>query len=385
MDPVKNDVFAKGNLERIGIDGRVKYTIIRNGEEIKNSYDKALPNHVVAVQEVLGILTSDEYGVIDSIDEIEAIGHRVVHGGEKFNKSVLLTEEVVAGIEEVVPLAPLHNPANLEGIRACKEAMPSIPQIAVFDTAFHQTMPASAYTYAIPTEYYEKYSVRRYGFHGTSHKYVSSKAAEYLGEDIENLNIITCHLGNGASIAAVKGGKSVDTSMGMTPLAGLPMGTRSGDIDPAIFKYLIDQTGALTVDDIDRILNKESGFLGVSGVSSDMRDVEIAAAEGNERADLALEVFYTGIKRYIGSYTATMGGADAIVFTAGIGENSAETREEVLEGLEGLGIILDKERNNNVGDIGIISTDDSKVKVLVVATDEEYVIARDTLEIVNAL
>lgn len=384
LDPSTGEVFAKGLCDRIGLStGKVNYKTDNNGEKVNLKIDKELPNHFVAINVVLEMLTSEEHGVIESMDEIEAVGHRVVHGGEHFSSSVLITEEVKDAIRDVVPLAPLHNPPNLLGIEACELAMPNTPMVAVFDTAFHQTMPASSYMYALPLHYYEQYSIRRYGFHGTSHAYVSEKAAEHLNRPYDELKIITCHLGNGGSITAVENGKSIDTSMGMTPLAGIPMGTRSGDIDPAIIKYLMDENDALSAADIDKVLNKQSGMLAISGISSDMRDIEDAAAEGHERSQLAIEMYVKGVKKFIGSYMAEMNGADVIVFTAGIGENSALFRELILSDMEGLGIILDKERNNNAGDVDVISSDDSNIVAMAISTDEEYYIANETSRVLS--
>lgn len=375
-------VLAKGNVERIGMaNSLLKHT----------HYDKdpvVIPgdfnDHIDAVKIVIDSLLDKEYGVIESMNEIVAVGHRVVHGGEQFSTSVVIDDEVMKAIEANIELAPLHNPANIMGIDACRNIMPNTLMVAVFDTAFHQTMPQKAFMYAIPYSAYKDMGVRRYGFHGTSHKYVALKAAEMLGKPINSLNIITCHLGNGSSIAAIKQGKSVDTSMGFTPLEGLPMGTRSGSIDPAILSFLMEKQD-ISCDDVNSILNKDSGMLGLSGVSSDFRDLHKAANEGNERAQLALDVFNYGVKKYIGSYATAMGGVDCIVFTAGIGENTPETRKGSCSGLEFLGIEIDEERNNYVlGKLdreGEISTDDSSVKVLVIPTNEELMIARETLEL----
>ena len=341
-----------------------------------------MPTHAEAIQAVLDALTNGEHGVIKSMSEIEAVGHRVVHGGEKFASSVLITDEVLAAIEECVPLAPLHNPANITGIKACQSVMPGVPMVAVFDTAFHQTMPAHSYIYALPYEYYENDKVRRYGFHGTSHKYVSGRAAAMLGKPIEELKIITCHLGNGSSVTAVDGGKSVDTSMGFTPLAGLPMGTRSGDLDAGILEFLMNKY-SLDIKEMLNILNKKSGVLGISGVSSDFRDLDDAASKGNQRAALAVEAFNYSVKKLIGSYAAAMGGVDAIVFTAGVGENSASNRMAIASGLEFMGVKMDAEANNVRGKETVISAPDSKVKVLLIPTNEELMIARDTAAIVG--
>ena len=331
---------------------------------------------------MLDALVDAENGVIGSMKEIDAVGHRVVHGGEAFNKSVLITDEVMKAIEDCIPLAPLHNPANLTGIRACQKVMPGVPMVAVFDTAFHQTMPAKAYMYALPYEYYENDKVRRYGFHGTSHKYVAGRAAAMLGKKPEELKLISCHLGNGSSVTAVDGGKSVDTSMGFTPLAGLPMGTRAGDLDAGILQYVMNKYG-LSIDEMLNVLNKKSGVEGLSGVSSDFRDLENAAAEGNEKASLSREKFAYEVKKYVGAYAAAMGGVDAIIFTAGVGENDKAIRAMVCKGLEYMGVKLDDEANSVRGKETVISTADSKVKVLLIPTNEELMIAMDTASIVK--
>ncbi|MBP9027659.1 MAG: acetate kinase [Aminivibrio sp.] len=378
FDMTDESVLAKGLVERIGIEGaRIKHTKTGMDSVIRNT---EIPNHKVAFKVVVEALLDGDHGVLKSLDELSAVGHRVVHAGEKYAGSVMITQDVIDALEECVPLAPLHNPANLMGIYAVTEALPNIPQVGVFDTAFHQTMPGYAYMYGVPYHYYEKYKVRRYGFHGTSHFYVSRKAAEILGKPVESLNIVTCHMGNGSSIAAVKGGKSMDTSMGFSPLPGVIMGTRSGDVDPLLVSFLSEQEG---IDNkaMSHVLNKESGLLGISGVSSDLRDIEEAADAGNPRARLAEEMLYYGVKKYIGSYAAAMGGIDVLVFTAGIGENSARAREGICSGLEFMGVKLDLEKNQIRGKERIISTDDSRVKVLVVPTDEELVIARDTKKI----
>lgn len=372
-------VYAKGLCERIGIDG--SRIIYKNDRDDNTTHDTPMPTHSEALHAVLASLQDEKIGVVKDLNEIEAVGHRVVHGGEKFNKSVLINKEVLTAIEDCIPLAPLHNPANLLGIKACIEIMPSVPQVAVFDTAFHQTMPKAAYMYAVPYKYYEQYGVRRYGFHGTSHQFVSEQAAEYLKKPLKELKIVTCHLGNGSSLAAVKNGVCVDTSMGMTPLAGVPMGTRSGDIDPAIIKYLMDSDNSLTIKNVDRILNKESGMLGVSGVGSDFRDLAQAESEGNERATLALNMFSYDVRKYIGSYAFAMGGLDCIVFTAGVGEHDAEVRERVCLGLEKFGIQIDSNKNANVHGFAEISLPTSKVKILVVPTNEELKIAQDTAKL----
>lgn len=372
-------VYAKGLCERIGIDG--SRIIYKNDRDDNTTHDTPMPTHSEALHAVLAALQDEKIGVVKDLNEIEAVGHRVVHGGEKFNKSVLINKEVLTAIEDCIPLAPLHNPANLLGIKACIEIMPSVPQVAVFDTAFHQTMPKAAYMYAVPYKYYEQYGVRRYGFHGTSHQFVSEQAAEYLKKPLKELKIVTCHLGNGSSLAAVKNGVCVDTSMGMTPLAGVPMGTRSGDIDPAIIKYLMDSDNSLTIKNVDRILNKESGMLGVSGVGSDFRDLAQAESEGNERATLALNMFSYDVRKYIGSYAFAMGGLDCIVFTAGVGEHDAEVRERVCLGLEKFSIQIDSNKNANVHGFAEISLPTSKVKILVVPTNEELKIAQDTAKL----
>lgn len=371
--------IAQGLVERIGIEGG-KLTQKVNGE--KRVTQKELKDHLEAVGMMIQALTDKEYGVISSMEEIGAVGHRVLHGGEKFTESVVINETVMEAIKENIPLGPLHNPANLMGIKACQEVMPGTPMVAVFDTAFHQTMPPKAFLYGVPLDYYKRLHVRRYGFHGTSHRYVSKRAAEILGRPLEELRIVTCHLGNGSSMAAVQYGKCVDTSMGMTPLEGVLMGTRSGNVDPAVLQFIMNHEN-LDINQMLDILNKKSGFLGISGISSDMRDVEEAAAKGDKYAQIAIDMLYQGIKKYIAAYAAVMGGVDAVVFTAGIGENGYELREGVLEGMEFLGIKFDKEKNRVRGKEVEISTPDSKVRVLVVPTNEEIVIARDTLELVG--
>ena len=380
IDSETEQVLAKGICERIKLDGSLTHQA--TGKE-KIQIEAPMPDHSAAVKLVLQYLLDEKLGAIKNLDEIAAVGHRVVHGGEKFSSAVLINDEVLAAIEECCDLAPLHNPANLIGIRACQELMPGVPQVAVFDTAFHQTMPDYAYTYGIPYEYYEKYKVRRYGFHGTSHKYVAYKAAEYLEEPIERLKLITCHLGNGSSIAAVDQGKVVDTSMGMTPLAGLMMGTRCGDLDPSVVNYL-KYTLNITGHELDEILNKKSGLLGISGVSSDKRDVEEAAAAGNKRAQLASDMLNYQIKKTIGSYIAAMGGVDAIVFTGGIGEHDAAARAKICHHMGWLGIRIDTDKNKHIqGDVCEITAWGAKVRTLVIATDEELMIARDTKEVVE--
>ncbi len=374
------DVLAKGLCERIGIDGRLVYQPAGGEKEITEA---AMPSHKQAIQMVLDALMNEKTGVIKSLDEVGAVGHRVVHGGEKFASSVVLTEEVLKAIEECNDLAPLHNPANLIGISACKELMPTTPMVGVFDTAFHQTMPKEAYLYGLPYEYYEKYKVRRYGFHGTSHSYVSKRAAEFLGMDYENMKTIVCHLGNGSSLSAVKNGKCVDTSMGLTPLEGLVMGTRSGDIDPAIMEYIAKKEN-LDIAGVMNVLNKKSGVFGLSNnLSSDFRDLENAQEEGNEYAATARNVFVYRVAKYIGSYVAAMNGVDAIVFTAGVGENDGLVRKAVCEYLGYLGIKIDDEANGKRGKELVLSTPDSKVKVLLIPTNEELAIARETLALVK--
>ncbi|MCI8437097.1 MAG: acetate kinase [Lawsonibacter sp.] len=375
LNPETQQVLAKGLCERIGIDG--KFTYKPEGKEPIKEADVAMPTHNEAIKAVLDALVDAKNGVIGSMKEIDAVGHRVVHGGEKFARSVLITDEVMAAIEECNPLAPLHNPANIIGIRACQALMPGTPMVAVFDTAFHQTMPAAAYMYALPYEYYEKDKVRRYGFHGTSHKYVTQRAAAMLGKPIEELKLISCHLGNGSSITAVDGGKSVDTSMGFTPLAGLPMGTRCGDIDAGILQYLMNQYG-MGIDEMLNILNKKSGVEGLSCVSSDFRDLESAAGKGDEKAALAQKKFAYEVKKYVGAYAAAMGGVDAVIFTAGVGENDKAIRSMVCEGLEYMGVKLDAAANDVRGEEKVISAADSKVKVLLIPTNEELMIAIDT-------
>ncbi len=375
LNPETQQVLAKGLCERIGIDG--KFTYKPEGKQAVKEADVAMPTHNEAIKAVLDALVDPQNGVIGSMKEIDAVGHRVVHGGEKFAKSVLINDEVMAAIEECNPLAPLHNPANIIGVKACQALMPGTPMVAVFDTAFHQTMPAVAYTYALPYEYYEKDKVRRYGFHGTSHKYVTQRAAAMLGRPIEELKLISCHLGNGSSVTAVDGGKSVDTSMGFTPLAGLPMGTRTGDIDAGILEYLMGKYN-IDIKEMLNIMNKKSGVLGVSGVSSDFRDLEAAGKEGNTRAALAVEVFEYGVKKLIGSYAAAMGGVDAVIFTAGVGENGGGNRASIVSGLEFMGIKIDAEKNKIRGEEIDISAEGAAVRTLVIPTNEELMIAIDT-------
>ena len=371
--------LAKGLVERIGIDGS-KLTQTVNGQ--KRSIEVPMHDHVEACRYMIQELTSEQHGVVKRMDEIGAVGHRVVHGGESFTTSAVIDDAVIAAIEENIRFSPLHNPANLMGIRAMQEIMPETPMVAVFDTSFHQSMPRKAYLYGIPMDYYRRLRVRRYGFHGTSHMYVSQRAAQMLGKKPEELRIITCHLGNGSSIAAVAYGKSVDTSMGLTPLEGVLMGTRSGNVDPAVLQFIMNDE-QIGIDEMLDILNKQSGFLGISGVSSDMRDVEAAAAAGNEDAEAALEMQSYGVRKYIGAYAAAMGGVDAIVFTAGIGENGPALREKVMRDMEFMGAKLDPAKNNIRGKEADVSADDSKVRVLVIPTDEEIVIARDTQTLVD--
>ncbi|NLC44500.1 MAG: acetate kinase [Clostridiales bacterium] len=375
-------VLAKGNAERIGIpDSFLRHT--PTGKD-KVELEVKFNDHVDAIKMVIDALIHPEYGVIKDMSEISAVGHRVVHGGEEFSESVVIDKEVMDAIKKNAELAPLHNPANIMGIEACQNIMPNIPMTAVFDTAFHQTMPKKAFLYAVPYQTYEKYGIRRYGFHGTSHKYVALRAAKMLNKPIESLKIITCHLGNGSSITAIKNGKSVDTSMGFTPLEGLPMGTRSGNIDPAIISYMMEKAN-LSSEDVNETLNKRSGVLGISGISSDFRDLTSAAEEGNERARMALDVFNYQVEKFIGSYAAAMSGVDCIVFTAGVGENTPIIREDVCLSLEYMGIKFDKERNSNIPSKvkeGPITTDDSKISVMVIPTNEELMIARETMELI---
>lgn len=380
IDSESEFVLAKGLCERIGIDGRLVYQKTGLDKEITET---DMPTHKQAIQLVIEALINDKTGAIKSLEEIDAVGHRVVHGGEKFASSVVLTDEVLKTIEECNDLAPLHNPANLIGINACKELMPNVPMVGVFDTAFHQTMPRKAYLYGLPYEYYEKYAVRRYGFHGTSHSFVSKRAVEYFGLDPENSKVIVCHLGNGASVSAVKNGKVVDTSMGMTPMEGLVMGTRCGDIDPTIVEFLAHKLD-ITLEDVMTILNKKSGVYGLSGgISSDFRDLDKATNEGNEKAALAVKVFSYRTAKYIGAYVAAMDGVDAIVFTAGLGENDAVVRQQIVDRFGYLGITLDQEANKSRGKECTISTPDSKVKVAVIPTNEELAIARETVALVK--
>ena len=384
IDMEGEQLLAKGLCERIGIDGHLKHTPLVGGKPVFNE-DLPLPTHSEAIAAVIDKLTSAEYGVVSSMHEIDAVGHRVVHGGEKFASSVFITDEVMKALEDCTPFAPLHNPANITGINACIDVMgKDVPQVGVFDTAFHQTMPAKAYMYALPYDYYTKDGVRRYGFHGTSHRYVSQRCAELMGKPIEELKLISCHMGNGSSICAIMNGKSVDTSMGFTPLVGLPMGTRVGDVDPGAMQFIMNKYG-LDIDAMLNILNKKSGVLGISGVSSDFRDLENAAEEGNERARLALDMFDYSVAKVVGSYVAAMNGVDAIIFTAGVGENAPTTRAGIAKYLGYLGCEIDPEANGRRGSDNLISTADSKVQLWVIPTNEELVIARDTRDIVSTL
>lgn len=379
IDMENESTLAKGLVERIGIEGS---KLTQKVGDDKYIIEKPMKSHVEACSYMLSALTDETHGVVRSMDEIGAVGHRVLHGGEKFTASVVVNDAVIEAIKENIPLGPLHNPANLMGIMACQEVMPSTPMVAVFDTAFHQTMPPEAYLYGVPLEYYKRLHVRRYGFHGTSHRYVSARAAEFLGKKAEDLRIITCHLGNGSSLCAVNRGKCIDTSMGITPLEGVIMGTRSGSMDPAVLQFIMNNDG-IGIDEMLTILNKKSGLLGISGISSDMRDVDAAAEEGNQNAQIAQAMLDRGIKKYIGAYASIMGGVDVIVFTAGIGENGIELRERVMENMGFLGAKIDKEKNNVKGKEVDISAPDSKVKILVIPTNEELVIARDTLALVT--
>ena len=381
IDMENESVIAKGICEEIGGKSRFKHKV-PGKEDYKATPD--MPNHAVALKLVLDTLVSKEYGVISSVSEISAVGHRVLHGGAKLSGSVLVTDEVKAIIEECCDLGPLHNPANLKGIVECEKIMP-VPQVAVFDTSFHQTMPASSYMYAIPYEYYEKYHIRRYGFHGTSHRYVTQRAIAMLGKPADQCNIVTCHLGNGASFAAVKGGKCYDTSMGVTPAEGIMMGTRAGSIDPAIIPYLMRKGELTTADDVDKFLNKRSGMLGVTQITSDNQEIGNLAADGNERCQLTVDMYKHQLAKYVGSYITCMGGTDAIVFTGGIGENAGEYRTAVCEKLAFMGVKIDEAKNKIRGEEVEISTPDSTIKVYVIPTNEELMIARDTLEIVNGL
>ena len=380
FDMTTKEVLAQGGIEKIGLVGSFLKLTLPNGE--KKILEKDIPEHTAGIEFILNTLVSPEYGAIKSLDEINAVGHRMVHGGERFSESVLLNKEVLDAFIACNDLAPLHNPANLKGVNAVSAILPNVPQVGVFDTAFHQTMPDYAYMYAIPYELYEKYGVRRYGFHGTSHRYVSQRVCEFLGVDPKGKKIITCHIGNGGSISAIKDGKCIDTSMGLTPLEGLVMGTRSGDIDAGAVTFIKEKEG-LNATGISNLLNKKSGVLGVSGVSSDMRELEAAVAAGNPKAILAEKMYFYRIKKYIGAYAAALGGVDIILFTGGVGENQANCRSEVCEGLEFMGVKIDLEKNKVRGEEAIISADDSKVTVAVIPTDEELMIASDTLAILN--
>lgn len=376
-----NTVIAQGGIEKIGLKGSFLKFPLTNGDKVV--LEGEILEHQSGIEYILGVLTSEKYGCIKSLKEIDAVGHRVVHGGEKFNSSVPINDEIIKEMEACIELAPLHNPPNLAGIYAVKELMGDIPQVGVFDTAFHQTMPAKAYMYGLPYSLYEKYAIRRYGFHGTSHRYVSHRCCEILGVPYEKQRIISCHLGNGGSIAAIKDGGSVDTSMGMTPVEGLLMGTRAGDLDAGVISFIMEKEN-IGPQTINTLVNKHSGLLGLSGVSSDMREVQSAMRAGNERSKLAFDVFEYRIKKYIGSYAAALGGVDILVFTGGIGENHAITREIVCTDMEFMGIELDKDKNNQaIGEEGIISTENSKVTVMVVPTDEEFMIASDTMDIIQ--
>ncbi len=381
-DMTTKEVMAQGGIEKLGLpDSFLKFTLADGSKKI---IEKNMPEHTVGVELILEVLTNAEYGCIKSLEEIDAVGHRLVHGGEKFNTSVVITPEVIKQMEACTELAPLHNPANLKGVAAITKILPNVPQVGVFDTAFHQTMPAHAYMYALPYEYYEKYGVRRYGFHGTSHRYVSRRACEFLGLDYENTKVITAHIGGGGSITAVKNGKSIDTSMGLTPVEGLMMGTRCGDVDLGAITFLMEKEG-LDAAGVNAVINKKSGVMGVSGVSSDMRDIEAAIAAGNERAKLALDMFEYRLLKYIGAYTAALNGVDVLVFTGGIGENQMQTRDYICRGLEYLGVKYNAELNGKTrGEEIEISTPDSKVRVVVIPTDEELTIASDTVALVNA-
>lgn len=381
LDMDGENLLAKGLVERIGMDGSViTHTKIGSDDKWKN--EVPMPTHKEAIEQVLNAIVDPEHGVLHDMSELGAVGHRVVHGGERYANSVLIDEEVLTHLDELSELAPLHNPANILGIRACQKLMPNTPMVAVFDTAFHQTMPAESYIYALPYEYYEKYGVRRYGFHGTSHKYVADRASKIMNVSLDDMKIITCHLGNGASVSAIKRGKCIDTSMGFTPLEGLVMGTRCGDIDPSITTYISEKEN-LSAEQMNEIMNKKSGVLGISGISSDFRDIEAAAEEGNERAQLALKVFAHKVRAYIGAFIAEMNGLDALVFTAGVGENDISMRDIICNDLGNLGIKLDLVKNKIRGKEAIISRDDSPVTIMLIPTNEELMIARDTVEIVE--
>jgi acetate kinase len=381
FDMESKTILGQGGVEKLGMQGSFLKHTRPDGQKV--TLEGEILTHSIAVEYILGVLLSEKHGAIKALDEIDAVGHRLVHGGETFNKSVLINDEVISKIEECIEIAPLHNPPNLAGINAIRELLPNVPQVGVFDTAFHQTMPSYAYMYGIPYSLYKKYGIRRYGFHGTSHRYVSKRACELLGLDVNNSKLITCHIGNGGSITAIKNGESVDTSMGFTPVEGLLMGTRCGDIDLGVVTFLMDKE-MLGTDSASTLFNKHSGLLGISGVSSDMRDVNQAVKDGNDHAKLALDMYHYRIKKYIGAYMAALGGADAIVFTGGVGENGDNSRLQSCAGLEFLGIKIDPEVNATVhGEEHIISTPDSAVKVIVVPTDEEFMIASDTMAIVE--
>lgn len=381
FDMTTKTILGQGGVEKLGMRGSFLRHTRADGDRV--TLEGEILTHQSAIEYILGVLISQKHGAIRSLEEIDAVGHRLVHGGEKFNSSVLIDDEVISKIEECIEIAPLHNPPNLAGINAIKELLPNIPQVGVFDTAFHQTMEPHAYMYAIPYSLYTKYGIRRYGFHGTSHRYVSKRACEFLGLEYEKAKLITCHIGNGASITAIKEGKSIDTSMGFTPVEGLMMGTRSGDIDAGVVTFLMDKE-VLGTESASTLFNKHSGVLGISGVSSDMRDLDKAIAEGNDHAKLALKMYQYRIKKYIGSYLAVLGGADAIIFTGGVGENQSATREAVCSDMEWLGISIDSATNANThGNEAIVSTPDSKIKIIVIPTDEELMIATDTMQIIT--
>lgn len=381
FDMTTKEILAQGGIEKIGLKGSFLKLTLPNGEKV--ILNKDIPEHTVGVEFIFQTLTSEQYGALKSLKELDAVGHRIVHGGERFSESVILNKEALDAITACNDLAPLHNPANLKGVSAVSALLPGLPQVGVFDTAFHQTMPDYAYMYAIPYELYEKYGIRRYGFHGTSHRYVSKRVCEFLGIQPEGTRIITCHVGNGGSVSAIKDGKCIDTSMGLTPLEGLMMGTRSGDIDAGAVTFIMEKEG-LNATGVSNLLNKKSGLLGVSGVSSDMREIQAAVDAGNEKANLAQTMYYYRIKKYIGTYAAALGGVDVIVFTGGVGENKDDSRERACEGLEFMGVKLDKELNKTIhGEEAVISTPDSKVKVVVIPTDEELMIATDTMTLLQ--
>jgi acetate kinase len=380
IDMSDESVKAIGLVERIGIEGSQLKHEVPGKEKMVKEVD--MEDHKVALKHVLDAITDEDYGCIDSLDAIDAVGHRVVHAGERYAESVVINDDVIDALEECIELAPLHNPPNIMGIKAIQELLPGVENVGVFDTAFHQSIPEESYIYPLPYEYYKKYGIRRYGFHGTSHRYVAQRAAKLMGKDLEDLKLVTCHLGNGASVTAIDGGKSVATSMGFTPLEGLAMGTRTGDLDPAIVTFIMEKEN-LSPQEMDNVMNKQSGVLGISGVSSDFRDIEDAADDGNERAQLAIKTFDLRVKKYIAAYAAVMGGVDGIVFTAGLGENSPSNRKEICSGLEFMGVTLDEDKNDFRGEERLVNTDDSKVKVMVIPTNEELMIARDTAELAN--